>query len=547
MKILIVTAFAYLAQAVYLIDVGIWQPESGQTFDLVMRELRISEEDIKELNPGRNIDKIYPSLTYNVPYLVPRHGGEWTQDVPPRLIIHEDVEDAGSSISGRQPDEEILPTSGDGPVEEFTFSTTSDMTGISNTATGSYLFHSTSFVGVDSSNVPTSTLAVTEEAPTGEDEGEGGRAETPSGARTEPSLDTSTKAEPHADETATDKTSEQSTRTPQSTATTDLGSATAPGSAEATGISIIASITTDAETSATSHQPSVLESTTGSSRSVSEETSTTSVDVPSDTTDTTILTSTTSGETTRQTGVSDRKSTESSGDLAIPPSTEEKSTRPDSTLVDLDTATTKEPSTVYATEDPMATNQSASQSETTNVEIASKQADTTATMDSSTFYATDSMTTLITSRVENAKVQTYTTVGAKQSWLPSPTCIDGKEEGLEGYENNPESRLVSMIEAWCSRFKAKDASDYIIGIGDPCVYGNDPDSYGLRYGFSTCWIPGCVGDEQSVPQPLKFDDLDCETIFHQVIWKTCKTKNRGAGGILQAGCLSYQLRVGAAE
>ncbi|RMI96860.1 hypothetical protein CDV36_016290 [Fusarium kuroshium] len=66
---------------------GQWVPEPGQCFALVMRELDINRQQIEDLNPSVDLDDIFPSIPYNVPYKVPRYSGVWTSGCPPILQL----------------------------------------------------------------------------------------------------------------------------------------------------------------------------------------------------------------------------------------------------------------------------------------------------------------------------------------------------------------------------------------------------------------------------------------------------------------------------
>jgi hypothetical protein len=84
------TPLAY-ATCDYPSGIGTWQPKTGQTFGLVMRELGITAQVIEALNPSIDIDDIYPEIPYNVT-IKPPLSGEWIDGCPPSLTI-EDTKD----------------------------------------------------------------------------------------------------------------------------------------------------------------------------------------------------------------------------------------------------------------------------------------------------------------------------------------------------------------------------------------------------------------------------------------------------------------------
>ncbi|RSL45293.1 hypothetical protein CEP54_014328 [Fusarium duplospermum] len=66
---------------------GQWVPEPGQCFALVMRELGINRQQIEDLNPSVDLDDVFPSIPYNVPYRVPRYSAVWIRGCPPMLQL----------------------------------------------------------------------------------------------------------------------------------------------------------------------------------------------------------------------------------------------------------------------------------------------------------------------------------------------------------------------------------------------------------------------------------------------------------------------------
>ena len=90
MKSLSIIALAALARAKCDLPSGVgqWNAERGQTGAVVLYALEIDEEEFKSLNPGVNIDRIYPypDFTYNVP-VKPSRLGKWTGACPQVLRI----------------------------------------------------------------------------------------------------------------------------------------------------------------------------------------------------------------------------------------------------------------------------------------------------------------------------------------------------------------------------------------------------------------------------------------------------------------------------
>ncbi|KAK2667085.1 hypothetical protein RAB80_017506 [Fusarium oxysporum f. sp. vasinfectum] len=88
MKSVIVLSLVALAHARcdYPSGIGLWHPERGQNFAVVMWDLGIAEPEFEALNPTTNINLIYPELSYNVT-IRPSRSGKWTDGCPPSLRI----------------------------------------------------------------------------------------------------------------------------------------------------------------------------------------------------------------------------------------------------------------------------------------------------------------------------------------------------------------------------------------------------------------------------------------------------------------------------
>ncbi|KAG7420494.1 hypothetical protein Forpi1262_v016257 [Fusarium oxysporum f. sp. raphani] len=88
MKSVIVLSLVALAHATcdYPSGIGLWHPERGQNFAVVMWDLGITEPEFEALNPTTNINLIYPELSYNVT-IRPSRSGKWTDGCPPSLRI----------------------------------------------------------------------------------------------------------------------------------------------------------------------------------------------------------------------------------------------------------------------------------------------------------------------------------------------------------------------------------------------------------------------------------------------------------------------------
>jgi hypothetical protein len=88
MKSVIVLSLVALAHARcdYPSGIGLWHPERGQNFAVVMWDLGITEPQFEALNPTTNINLIYPELSYNVT-IRPSRSGKWTDGCPPSLRI----------------------------------------------------------------------------------------------------------------------------------------------------------------------------------------------------------------------------------------------------------------------------------------------------------------------------------------------------------------------------------------------------------------------------------------------------------------------------
>ena len=88
MKPIIVLPLVALAHARcdYPSGIGLWHPERGQNFAVVMWDLGITEPEFEALNPTTNINLIYPELSYNVT-IRPSRSGKWTDGCPPSLRI----------------------------------------------------------------------------------------------------------------------------------------------------------------------------------------------------------------------------------------------------------------------------------------------------------------------------------------------------------------------------------------------------------------------------------------------------------------------------
>ncbi|TVY62630.1 hypothetical protein Focb16_v004208 [Fusarium oxysporum f. sp. cubense] len=88
MKSIIVLPLVALAHARcdYPSGIGLWHPEKGQNFAVVMWDLGITEQEFGSLNPTTNINLIYPEISYNVT-IRPSRSGKWTDGCPPSLRI----------------------------------------------------------------------------------------------------------------------------------------------------------------------------------------------------------------------------------------------------------------------------------------------------------------------------------------------------------------------------------------------------------------------------------------------------------------------------
>ncbi|RYC80953.1 hypothetical protein BFJ63_vAg16153 [Fusarium oxysporum f. sp. narcissi] len=88
MKSVIVLSLVALSHARcdYPSGIGLWHPERGQNFAVVMWDLGITEPEFEALNPTTNINLIYPELSYNVT-IRPSRSGKWTDGCPPSLRI----------------------------------------------------------------------------------------------------------------------------------------------------------------------------------------------------------------------------------------------------------------------------------------------------------------------------------------------------------------------------------------------------------------------------------------------------------------------------
>ncbi|KAF4497972.1 hypothetical protein FAGAP_5858, partial [Fusarium agapanthi] len=88
MKSIIALCMVALAHARcdYPSGIGLWHPEAGQNFAVIMWDLGITEQELKTLNPTTNINIIYPECSYNVT-IGPSRSGTWTYGCPPSLRI----------------------------------------------------------------------------------------------------------------------------------------------------------------------------------------------------------------------------------------------------------------------------------------------------------------------------------------------------------------------------------------------------------------------------------------------------------------------------
>ncbi|EXM13837.1 hypothetical protein FOTG_17726 [Fusarium oxysporum f. sp. vasinfectum 25433] len=88
MKSVIVLCLVALAHARcdHPSGIGLWHPEKGQNFAVVMWDLGITEQEFESLNPTTNINLIYPEISYNVT-IRPSRYGKWTDGCPPSLRI----------------------------------------------------------------------------------------------------------------------------------------------------------------------------------------------------------------------------------------------------------------------------------------------------------------------------------------------------------------------------------------------------------------------------------------------------------------------------
>ncbi|EGU73057.1 hypothetical protein FOXB_16434 [Fusarium oxysporum f. sp. conglutinans Fo5176] len=111
MKSIIVLPLVALAHARcdYPSGIGLWHPERGQNFAVVMWDLGIAEPEFEALNPTTNINLIYPELSYNVT-IRPSRSGKWTDGCPPSLRI-KDMSDTSIVDPTTETQETPEPTS----------------------------------------------------------------------------------------------------------------------------------------------------------------------------------------------------------------------------------------------------------------------------------------------------------------------------------------------------------------------------------------------------------------------------------------------------
>jgi hypothetical protein len=577
MKSIIVLPLVALAHARcdYPSGIGLWHPETGQNFAVVMWDLGITEQEFESLNPTTNINLIYPEISYNVT-IRPSRSGKWTDGCPPSLRIKDtsDTSIVDLTAETQETPESTSVADADGYRHRSTrtmYETVETSTRFSTVFADSSHPSSPSVAGETQS-------ADTPYPPFTEGKGTGTRpkAHTP----TESISDVTSSAVSKATATAS-KDEEDNLANTSETWHSDVSTTSAAGQSEdvhempstisddAQQETVPSYATMDDEvtrTPAQSHVPSTsavaeatntvnkkeqkLESVTEASSGPSSISGATkSETAPSSTlSTTTTLTQTDDShvfKTERSSGTSLKEEcTDSSKDLSAQKSSGGAHTGPASILT-TDTATSSISQTKETTGSATISG-GTTVTENTSTQTKSAVPDTVSDQSTSTLHTALTKTTaeVVTSSYTDSTDQTgkqTTTLSTetKTTLVTSPSKTTSETTTTANSYNEEETRramcshdsallgrgqtdgdlVFQMVKDFCGR----PDIDRSMKHGDECIEFYRRDSSKIDYTFEICPNGNCPIYGQNVRNPFGQNGLSCVDIFFHTIWRWCKS------------------------
>ncbi|EXA30234.1 hypothetical protein FOVG_18364 [Fusarium oxysporum f. sp. pisi HDV247] len=599
MKPIIVLPLVALAHARcdYPSGIGLWHPERGQNFAVVMWDLGITEPEFEALNPTTNINLIYPELSYNVT-IKPSRSGKWTDGCPPSLRIKDmsDTSIVDSTTETQETPESTSVADADGHRHRSTgtmYETVETSTRFSTVfADGSHPSSPSVAGETQSSDTP--------DQPFTEGKGTGTRPEAhtpaesisdvPSSAVFKTTATTSKDEEDnfvntskiwHSDVSATSVADQsedvhevpsmssddarQETVLSYATMDDEMTRTTTQSHIQSTSVAAEATNTVnekeqkpESATEATS-APSSISGATKLETAPSSTLSTTTTLTQTD--DSHVI------KTERSSGTSFKEEcTDSSKDLSAQKSSGGAHTGPASILT-TDTATssisqtkettgsatisggttvTENTSTQTKSADPdTVSDQSTSTlhtalTKTTAEVVTSSYTDSTEqTGKQTTTLSTETKTTLVTSPSKTTSETTTTANSYNEEETRRAMC--SHDSTLFGLGQTDADIVFQMVKDFCGR----PDIDRSMKHGDECIEFYRRDSSKIDYTFEICPNGNCLIYGQNMRNPFGQNGLSCVDIFFHTIWRWCNDMNqRGNGGWLDTTCLEYTLQIG---
>ncbi|KAH6959867.1 hypothetical protein BKA56DRAFT_662462 [Ilyonectria sp. MPI-CAGE-AT-0026] len=547
-----------------IFEYGQWEPEPGQCFALVLRELGVNRQQVQDLNPGIDIDDIFPSIPYNVPYNVPRYSAVWINGCPPMLQLSDGADYPNSLVCGNEESTTSQPLSStakanatpSSPYASDDESTIKEATTTSVSRRPALPLSSLSTVQSqhegDKKNIPSDTSSSQESntssttPPTGEIST---HLDIPSSKNTIQSSRTGSKASSSEETNSALKTlSAAGTATVSGSSFNHAADRTLLTKADffkhgydTRNLSIIQQhidqkIDTSLATS-TAEKSATASPDTLSSAATSAPTDTQTTKAVEDSTRTVIpsvtgLSTSSTNNNERESSVGSAKTTlseELSKSSATASSHKVKETTEtsdaQSTAVPTEKRNSKTTTTIVSsaieTETSSATTPSENSEETTTGTTSSDETSVAETSSSSiissSHYSKNRKTTLHRTKSALREKATATTADLSQTNLPAPIC--GDEDELPGYGDIVGWSVQTSAELWCN----DESYQRSVSPEDKCSLGVEWLG-GIGYEYSICWAEGCVGGAQDRKKPLGDDGPSCKDIMFRN-WESCKFDN----------------------
>ncbi|KAJ4157896.1 hypothetical protein NW765_017783 [Fusarium oxysporum] len=556
-------------------SIGLWHPEKGQNFAVVMWDLGITEQEFESLNPTTNINLIYPEISYNVT-IRPSRSGKWTDGCPPSLRIKDmsDTSIVDPTTETQETPESTSVADADGHRHRSTgtmYETVETSTRFSTVfADGSH--PSSPSVAGETQSADTPHSPFTE----GKGTGTRSKAHTPtesmsdvtSSAVSKPTATASKDEEDNLTNTGKTWHSDVSTTSAAgqsedvhempSTISDDAQQETVPSYAtmddevtRTTTQSHIQSTSVAAEaTNTVNEKEQRPESATEATSAPSSISGATKLETaPSSTlSTTTTLTQTDDShviKTERSSGTSFKEEcTDSSKDLSAQKSSGGAHTGPASILT-TDTATssisqtkettgsatisggttaTEKTSTQTKSADPdTVSDQSTSTlhtalTKTTAEVVTSSYTDSTEqTGKQTTTLSTETKTTLVTSPSKTTSETTTTANSYNEEETRRAMCFH--DSTLFGPGQTDGDIVFQMVKDFCGR----PDIDRSMKHGDECIEFYRRDSSKIDYTFEICPNGNCPIYGQNMRNPFGQNGLSCVDIFFHTIWRWCKS------------------------